>query len=298
LAIGPNLFTIPFVPVASKIIFRARRFEFVFPRPALVMGIVNVTPDSFSDGGKFFDPARAVAHALELVAQGADILDIGGESTRPGAAPVTEAEESRRVIPVIERLAAQVGIPLSIDTMKSAVARAALQAGASIVNDVAASREEDAMWKVVAEFRAGYICMHGQGTPQTMQANPVYADVVREVGGFFAGRLEKFQACGVPAEQVVFDVGIGFGKTVEHNLQLLASLRSFTTLQRPLLLGVSRKSFIGRLLGAEVAARLPASLACAVLAVESGVQIIRTHDVAETVQAVRMAEAVLARTQK
>jgi dihydropteroate synthase len=286
------------VPVASKIIFRARRFEFVFPQPALVMGIVNVTPDSFSDGGKFFDPARAVAHALELVTQGAEILDVGGESTRPGAAPVSEAEELRRVVPVIERLVAQVRIPLSIDTMKSAVARAALQAGASIVNDVAAHREDDAVWKVVSEFRAGYICMHAQGTPQTMQANPVYADVVCEVGAFFTGRLERLQACGVDANQVVFDVGIGFGKTVEHNLQLLASLRSFTTLQRPLLLGVSRKSFIGRLLGAEVAARLPASLAGAVLAVESGAQIIRTHDVAETVQAVRMAEAVLARTPK
>src|ERR1035441_7773333 len=158
-------------------LFRARQFEFIFPRPALVMGVVNVTPDSFSDGGKFFDPARAVAHALELVAQGADMLDLGGESTRPGAKPVGEAEELRRVLPVIEQLAPQVKIPLSIDTMKPAVARAALQAGASIVNDVAANREEDAMWKVVAEFHAGYICMHAQGTPQTMQANPVYADV-------------------------------------------------------------------------------------------------------------------------
>jgi dihydropteroate synthase len=279
-------------------IFRARQFEFVFPRPTLVMGIVNVTPDSFSDGGKFFDPGQAVAHALELAARGADILDIGGESTRPGAAPVGEAEESRRVIPVIERLAAQVRIPLSIDTMKPAVAHAALQAGASIVNDVAAQRADDAMGKVVAEFRAGYICMHAQGTPQTMQANPVYTDVVSEVGAFFSGRLERLQAGGVPADQVVLDVGIGFGKTVEHNLQLLAALRSFTTWQRPLLLGASRKSFIGRFLGAEVAARLPASLACAVLAVASGVQIIRTHDVVETVQAVRMAEAVLARTPK
>jgi dihydropteroate synthase len=286
------------VPVASKISFRARRFEFVFPRPALVMGIVNITPDSFSDGGKFFDADRAVAHALELIAQGAEVLDLGGESTRPGAKPVGEAEESRRVIPVIEQLAAQVKIPLSIDTAKPAVARAALQAGASIVNDVAASREDDAMSKVVAEFRAGYICMHAQGTPQTMQLNPVYADVVREVGAFFGEQLEKLKAGKVDPEQVVLDVGIGFGKTVEHNLQLLAALQSFKTWQRPLLLGASRKSFIGRLLGTDLAARLPASLACAVLAVASGVQIIRTHDVAETVQAVRMAEAVLARTLK
>ena len=151
-------------------IFRARQFEFTFPRPALVMGIVNVTPDSFSDGGRFLDPAKAVTHALELVEQGAEILDIGGESTRPGAAPVSEAEELRRVIPVIEQLAAKVRVPISIDTMKPAVARAALAAGASIVNDIAANREDDAMWRVVSEFRAGYVCMHMQGTPQTMQA--------------------------------------------------------------------------------------------------------------------------------
>jgi len=288
----------PTVSAASKIFFRARQFEFVFPRPALVMGIVNVTPDSFSDGGKFFDPARAVAHALELVAQGAEILDLGGESTRPGAEPVAEAEELRRVIPVIEELASSVKIPLSIDTVKPTVARAALRAGASVVNDVAAHREDDAMWRVVAELGAGYICMHAQGTPQTMQTNPIYADVVREVGEFFSERLGKLNASGVTADRVVLDVGIGFGKTPGHNLQLLAALRSFTKWQRPLLLGVSRKSFIGKLLGAEVAARLPASLACACLAVEDGVQIIRTHDVAETVQAVRMTEAVLARKKK
>ena len=278
---------------ASKIIFRARQFEFVFPRPALVMGVVNVTPDSFSDGGKFLDPARAVAHALELAAQGAEILDLGGESTRPGAEPVAEAEELRRVIPVIEQLAARVKIPLSIDTMKPAVARAALRAGASIVNDVAAHREEEAMWRVVAERGAGYICTHARGAPPTMQANPVYADVVREVGEFFGERLEKLNACGVTAEQVALDVGIGFGKTAGHNLQLLAALRSFTTWRRPLLLGVSRKSFIGTLLGTDLAGRLPASLACACLAVADGVQIIRTHDVAETVQAVRMTEVII-----
>ena len=284
----------PPVPVASKMILRARQFEFVFPRPALVMGIVNVTPDSFSDGGKFLDPDAAVAHALELVGQGAEILDIGGESTRPGAGPVGEAEELRRVLPVIEQLVPRVKIPLAIDTVKPAVARAALQAGASIVNDVAANREDDTMWRVVAEFQAGYVCMHAQGTPQTMQQNPVYADVVREVGDFFRDRLRRLNACGVAANRIVLDVGIGFGKTVEHNLQLLANLRSFTTLARPLLVGVSRKSFIGKLLGASLHERLPASLACACLAVESGAQIIRTHDVAETVQAVRMTEAILA----
>jgi dihydropteroate synthase len=276
-------------------IFRARQFEFAFPRPTLVMGVVNVTPDSFSDGGKFFNPEAAIAHALELAGQRADILDIGGESTRPGAEPVTEAEELRRVIPVIEKLAARVKIPLSIDTMKPAVARAALQAGASIINDVAANRKDDAMWKIVAEFRAGYVCMHAQGTPQTMQKNPVYADVVREVGEFFGERLARLNGCGVVADQVVLDVGIGFGKTLEHNLQLLANLESFTTMARPLLIGVSRKTFIEKLLGGKLNERLPASLACASLAIAGGVQIIRTHDVAEAVQAARMTEALLAR---
>jgi dihydropteroate synthase len=292
-------------------IFRARQFEFAFPRPALVMGIVNVTPDSFSDGGKFPDASAAVAHALKLAGQGAEILDIGGESTRPGAEPVSEAEELRRVIPVIEKLAAfrwgeAADEPargdarptkkpvLSIDTVKPAVARAALEAGASIVNDVAANRDNDAMRRIVAEYQAGYVCMHAQGTPQTMQENPVYADVVRDVGGFFREQLKKLNAGGIPADQVVLDVGVGFGKTMEHNLLLLANLHRFTTMARPLLIGVSRKSFIGKLLGTNLDERLPASLACACRAVESGVQIIRAHDVAETVQAVRMTEAIVA----
>ena len=256
------------------------------------MGVVNITPDSFSDGGKFLGVDEAVAHALELAAQGAELLDLGGESTRPGAAPVGETEEMRRVLPVIEKLAARVSIPLSIDTLKPAVARAALAAGASLVNDIGANREDDAMWRVVAEAGAGYVCMHMQGSPQTMQANPAYQDVVGEVEDFFRERLRRLNACGVTNDQVVFDVGIGFGKTLEHNLQLLAHLRSFTKLERPLLVGVSRKSFIGNLLGAGVAERLPASLACAVRAVADGAQIIRTHDVAETVQAVRMVEAI------
>ena len=279
-------------------IFRARQFDFAFPRPALVMGVVNVTPDSFSDGGKFLDAPTAVAHALELAVQGAEILDLGGESTRPGAVAVSEAEELRRVIPVIERLAARTKIPLSIDTTKPAVARAALAAGASIVNDIAANREDDAMWRVVAEFGAGYMCMHMQGAPATMQIEPRYADVVKEVGDFFTERLQRLEACGVDAERVVLDVGIGFGKTPEHNLQLLAGLRQFTNSGRPMLLGVSRKSFIGKLLGAETADRLPAALAITALAVNAGVQMFRTHDVAATVQAVRMAEAVLAKKNK
>ena len=257
------------------------------------MGIVNVTPDSFSDGGRFLDADAAVAHALELVAQGAEILDLGGESTRPGAAPVSEAEELRRVIPVIEKLAGKTEAMLSIDTMKPAVARAALQAGASIVNDVAANRTDDVMWKTVVAFGAGYICMHAQGVPATMQKNPTYQNVVREVGKFFLERLERLVAAGVSADQIIFDPGIGFGKTPAHNLSLLAGLQSFTNLSRPVLLGVSRKSFLGKISGAPAGNRLPASLACATLAVASGVRLIRTHDVAETVQAVRTAEAIL-----
>jgi dihydropteroate synthase len=274
-------------------ILRARHFEFLFPRPTLVMGIVNVTPDSFSDGGQFLDPDAAAAHALKLVEQGADILDIGGESTRPRAVPVTEAEELRRVVPVIERLAGVVKIPISIDTMKPGVARAALKAGASIVNDVAANREEESLWQVVAEAQAGYVCMHMQGDPPTMQLEPVYQDVVREVTDFFFERMKRLNNCGVSREQVIFDPGIGFGKTLEHNLQLLGALGSFTKLERPVLLGVSRKSFIEKLLGENSGTRLPASLACAALALGAGAQMIRTHDVAETVQAVRMAEAIL-----
>ena len=262
------------------------------------MGIVNVTPDSFSDGGHFFDANAAVEHGLKLIEQGADILDIGGESTRPNAVPVGEAEELRRVIPVIERLAAIAKIPLSIDTTKPAVARAALQAGASIVNDVAANRADEAMWRAVAAARAGYVCMHMQGTPPTMQANPVYADVVRAVGDFFSGRLERMNGCGLKHEQIILDPGIGFGKTLEHNLQLLGGLKHFRTFDRPLLVGASRKAFIGKLLGDETADRLPASLACACLAVEAGAQMIRAHNVAETVQAVRLTEALVARRKK
>lgn len=273
-------------------LFRARQHTFTFPRPALIMGVVNVTPDSFSDGGRYFDANRAAAHGLELVAEGAEILDIGGESSRPGASPVDEAEELRRVIPVLEQLAATTAVPLSIDTVKPAVARAAIAAGASIINDIAANRETDAMWRVAAETGAGYICMHMQGTPQTMQAKPFYSNVAREVEAFFRDRLRRLNECGVSADQVVLDVGIGFGKTVEHNLQLLAGLRGFTKLERPVLVGVSRKSFLGKLLGAEVADRLPGSLAGAALAVAAGANIIRAHDVAATVQAVRLAEAL------
>jgi dihydropteroate synthase len=276
-------------------VLRARQFRFEFPRPTLLMGSVNVTPDSFSDGGDFLDSKRAIEHALQLVSEGADILDIGGESTRPNATPVPEEEELRRVLPVIRELfsVSKVAVPLSIDTMKPRVAAAALEAGASIVNDVAANRSDAEMWSLVRESGAGYVVMHMQGTPQTMQRNPVYADVVAEVGNFLAERLERLRASGVEAEQVILDPGIGFGKTCEHNLELLARMGHFRTYQRPLLAGASRKGFIGQLTDATTAAeRLPGSLACACAAIEAGAQIIRTHDVAATRQAITIFEAI------
>jgi dihydropteroate synthase len=274
-------------------LLRARQFEFELPGPALVMGVVNVTPDSFSDGGQFAGPEEAANYAVKLVKEGAAIIDIGGESTRPRAVPVPEEEEMARVVPVIRLLADRIQVPISVDTMKPGVARAAVEAGASIVNDVAANRSDDELWRIVAETGAGYVCMHMQGTPQTMQNDPRYGDVVGEVGDFFTERVGRLTGSGVKSEQIILDPGIGFGKSVEHNLQLLGNLRRFTRFERPLLLGVSRKSFIGKLLGTELAARLPAALACAALAIESGVQIIRAHDVAETVQAARMVEAIL-----
>jgi dihydropteroate synthase len=277
-------------------ILRARQFEFRFPRPTLLMGIVNVTPDSFSDGGQFLDPAAAVEHALALIEQGADWIDVGGESTRPNAVPVSEKEELRRVLPVIEKLAGRVSVPLSIDTMKPAVARAALQAGASIVNDIAANRSDDEMGRLVAETGAGYVAMHMQGTPQTMQRQPSYHDVVADVTGFFVERRERLRAAGVGMEQIILDVGLGFGKTPEHNLQLLAALNRFTTWNRPVLLGASRKSFIRQVtMETGTDDRLAGSLACACWGVAAGASIIRTHDVAATRQAVRLTEAIVAR---
>ena len=273
-------------------IFAGRNFKFEFPGRALVMGIVNVTPDSFSDGGQFFDAHRAIEHAQDLVREGAQIIDVGGESTRPGAPAVEEAEELGRVLPVIEAVVKTVQVPISIDTQKPSVARAALAAGASIINDIAANRSDDEMWRVAADTGAGYILMHMQGTPQTMHLAPKYADVVSEVSDFFADRLKQVQRCGVKPEQVMLDPGIGFGKTVKHNLELLAALAQFKVHERPLLLGVSRKSFIGKLVGGEVQDRGPGSLACAVWAVLNGVQCIRTHDVAPTCQALRMIEEI------
>src|SRR5262245_38122693 len=244
---------------------RDRTLEITRP---LVMGIVNVTPDSFSDGGTFLDPARAVAHGLELVRQGADLLDVGGESSRPGSAPIPADEELARVLPVVEGLVAHTAVPVSVDTTKAAVADRVLAAGAHIINDITALTGDDGMAEAVRRRGAGLVLMHMQGTPQTMQDNPVYEDVVREVREYLQARLQAAADLGIAGVRVVFDPGIGFGKTVEHNLRLLAHLDELGGLGRPVCLGVSRKGFLGKLLGRDVQSRLAGSLdvACHALA--------------------------------
>ena len=267
-------------------IWVCREHRLTFER-VRVMGIINVTPDSFSDGGRFLDPSRAVERGLRLIADGADILDIGGESTRPGATPVSVTEEIRRVLPVIQALAEVVKVPLSVDTQKPEVAAAALAAGAHLVNDIGANRTDDAMWRVVAEFQAGYVAMHMQGTPPTMQVAPRYRNVVDEIAEFMADRLGRLDAVGVRAEQVALDPGIGFGKTVANNLDLLRQVERFTSFGRPVMVGVSRKSFLGKALHLEVEQRLAPTLACTLWSAQAGARIFRTHDVVETIQALQ-----------
>jgi dihydropteroate synthase len=258
----------------------------------LVMGILNVTPDSFSDGGRYRDPEAAIARAVAMARQGAELIDVGGVSTRPGAADVPLAEELRRVIPVVKRLAQRLRIPVSIDTSRAEVAAKALEAGGSIINDVSALRADPAMASVVARNGAAVILMHMRGTPRTMQQRPRYRDVVGEVADFLAGRAAQAQAAGIERARILIDPGIGFGKTPQHNLQLMAGLRRFVALGLPVVVGASRKSFIGRTLDAEVGERLAGSLACAAWAQWAGAQVVRVHDVRETVQLVRMLEAI------
>jgi dihydropteroate synthase len=270
---------------------RDRRFE-IGPRP-LVMGIVNVTPDSFSDGGRFFDPGAAINHGLKLAGEGADILDVGGESTRPGSQPVPPGEELRRVVPVVAELAKRISIPISVDTTKAEVARRCLDAGAVIVNDVTGLTGDPDMPAVAANHRAGVVVMHMRGTPATMQHDPRYADVVAEVGAFFEDRLRAMAESGITPEQVALDPGIGFGKTLDHTLAQLANLAAYSRLGRPVCLGVSRKGFIGQITGRDREGRMPGSLAVACFAVAAGAaQILRVHDVAPTRDAVLMYDAI------
>jgi len=255
------------------------------------MGIVNVTPDSFSDGGRFAAADAAIAYGLQLVEQGADILDVGGESTRPGAIPVSVEEELKRILPVIEGLAGKAGVPISIDTYKPEVMHAALAAGADIVNDINALQAAGAL-EAVARTGAGVCLMHMQGTPQTMQTDPRYHDVVDEVAEFLRGRMAAAEAHGIVAERIVLDPGFGFGKRSVHNIALLRELETLCALGRPLLVGLSRKSVLGQIVGADIDARLHASLSAAVIAAMKGARILRVHDVKATADAMRVIAAM------
>jgi dihydropteroate synthase len=257
-----------------------------------LMGVVNVTPDSFSDGGLYLDPEAAISHGEELARTGAAILDVGGESTRPGAEAVSEEEELRRVVPVVEGLAGAKA-EISVDTSKAAVAAAALAAGAEIVNDVTALRGDAEMAALCADRGATVVLMHMVGTPQTMQRDPVYEDVVADVKAFLSGRVEAATAAGVAEERIWLDPGIGFGKTAEHNLELLRRLAELRELGRPLVVGTSRKSFIGKVDGSGAGERLGGTIASSVLAAAEGADVLRVHDVAEMSQALAVAGAIL-----
>ncbi|MCX7793299.1 MAG: dihydropteroate synthase [Thermodesulfovibrionales bacterium] len=272
---------------------RWRHFDLDLSSKTHVMGILNVTPDSFSDGGLFSDPERAVEHALRMVEDGADIIDIGGESTRPGSEPVSAAEEIKRVVPVIKRLVAQVKVPVSIDTYKSLVARAALDAGASMVNDISGLRFDPEMKNIVAEYRVPVIIMHIKGIPKTMQLNPTYDALIPEIMDYLREGIIIAREAGISEELIIIDPGIGFGKTFEHNLEIINRLREFTYLEKPILIGPSRKAFIGKLLGdVPPLMRLEGTLGAVAIAAYNGANIVRVHDVKETVKLLKVVDGI------
>ena len=276
-------------PLTRHAILKLGRFSLTLERP-LIMGVVNVTPDSFSDGGRFFVTQQALEHARVLIEQGADILDIGGESSRPAAEPVGLDEELRRVMPVLEQLA-QMPVPVSVDTCKPEVMRRAIAAGAAMVNDINALREPGAL-EEVAQSQAAVCLMHMQGEPRSMQRDPQYEDVVAEVTAFLAQRVEAAQQAGIARERIVIDPGFGFGKSTGHNLELLQGLSTIAGLGQPVLVGLSRKSLFGKITGKPVADRVSASVAAALLAVERGAALVRVHDVAATRDALLVLNAI------
>ena len=280
-----------------KILTRQAKDRLIeFPGQPLIMGVVNVTPDSFYDGGRYLDTEAAVAHAVRLVEEGADLLDVGAESTRPGADAVNEVEERRRVIPVVTAVAKAVTVPISIDTSKAAIAREALDAGAVLVNDVTALRGDSAMVDVVARSGAGIVLMHMHGTPRTMQQAPRYNDVVEEISVFFEERIHFAMTHGIVRRQIILDPGIGFGKLLVHNLTLLAQLRCFEIFECPLLVGVSQKAFLGQLLDRPVQERQWGTAAAVAMAVDRGAGILRVHDVRAMKDVVQVAAAISQRT--
>jgi dihydropteroate synthase len=269
---------------------------FDLSRQRLIMGVLNVTPDSFSDGGEFFAVDEAVEHGLEMAAEGAHIVDVGGESTRPGAETVSAEEELRRVIPVIEQLRRKSDVIISVDTAKAEVARAAVRAGASIVNDVTGGRGDEDMMPLIAETKSAFIIMHMQGTPRTMQIAPQYANVVSEISDFFRQQYERAIVYSIDPMAIAFDPGIGFGKTLEHNLELLAQLERLRACDRPIVIGVSRKSFLSKLINsAQVSDRLAPAVALTALLRARGADVLRVHDVKENVNALKVTEAILQR---
>jgi dihydropteroate synthase len=277
-------------------IWRIGERLFDVSRHGLIMGVLNVTPDSFSDGGEFFTPDKAIERGLVLARQGAHIIDVGGESTRPASEPVVLEEELRRVIRVIEKLRAKIDVPLSIDTSKAEVARAAIGAGASIVNDITGGRGDERMLPLIAQTKSALIIMHMQGIPTTMQIQPQYTDVVEEILDFFRQQYARAIGLNIDPMAIAFDPGIGFGKTLEHNLELLAQLERLRAHDRPLMVGVSRKSFLGKLIGSsEISDRLVPGLALSSLLRARGADVFRVHDVKENVYALRVTEAILQR---
>ncbi|TLY31100.1 MAG: dihydropteroate synthase [Ignavibacteria bacterium] len=275
---------------AVKTLYRFGAVEYDLTARTHLMGILNVTPDSFSDGGLFRDPDRAVRRGLEMVEEGADIIDVGGESTRPGSDPVPAEEELRRVLPVIERLSKATDIPISIDTYKSAVARRALEAGASIINDVSGLHVDPDLADVAAGGGAALVIMHMKGTPKSMQADPVYEDVIAEIGEYLAAAIRAAEAKGV--EQIFIDPGIGFGKSPSHNVEIIRRLGELGRLGHPVLVGPSRKSFIGKILDLPVEERLEGTAAAVAASVMNGANIVRVHDVKQMLRVTRIADAI------
>lgn len=270
-----------------------RNFDFDFSRKTYIMGVLNVTPDSFSDGGLFLDAAAAIRQAIRMVEYGADIIDIGGESTRPGSDAVTVEEELRRTLPVIRAIAKEIPVPVSIDTYKAEVAKKALDAGASMVNDISGLRFDPEMSGVVSEYGVPVVVMHIRGTPKDMQENPVYEALIPEISDYLRGSIRLAMDAGISGNMIIMDPGIGFGKTFEHNLEILHDLYEFTLLEKPLLVGVSRKAFIGKVLGnASPEQRLEGTAAAVAISIMNGANIVRVHDVREMVSVARVADAV------